>query len=181
MDFLIQLIGFVGLATSILAFQFKKHRGIVLCKMSSELIFALQYILLGAWTAAILDGVSVVRNSLYTNFVKRGRSTTPVIIGFCTFVIATGIFTFSGWITLLPITAKLLTTISYGMKNEKLLRFITLPSCIMWSIYNLQIGSFEAAVGDTLTLISLLIGIYKNFLILHFLYLYLLSTEVYAL
>ena len=161
MDFLIQLIGFVGLATSILAFQFKKHRGIVLCKMSSELIFALQYILLGAWTAAILDGLSVVRNSLYTNFVKRGRSTLPVIIGFGLFVVVTGIVTFDGWLSLLPIAAKLLTTISYGMKNEKLLRFITLPSCIMWSIYNLQVGSLGGALGDTLTLISLLIGIYK--------------------
>ena len=161
MDFMIQLIGFIGLATSILAFQFKKHRGIVLCKMSSELIFALQYILLGAWTAAILDGVSVIRNTLYTNFVKRGRSTTPVIIGFCTFVVITGVVTFAGWLSLLPIAAKLLTTISYGMKNEKLLRFITLPSCIMWSIYNLQVGSLGGALGDGLTLISLLIGIYK--------------------
>ena len=161
MDFLIQLIGFVGLATSILAFQFKKHRGIVLCKMSSELIFALQYILLGAWTAAVLDGISVIRNTLYTNFVKRGRSTTPVIIGFGLFVVITGIVTFDGWLSLLPIAAKLLTTISYGMKNEKLLRFITLPSCIMWSIYNLQVGSLGGALGDTLTLVSLLIGIYK--------------------
>lgn len=161
MDFLIQLIGFVGLATSILAFQFKKHRGIVLCKMSSELIFALQYILLGAWTAAVLDGLSVIRNTLYTNFVKRGRSTLPVIIGFGLFVVVTGIVTFDGWLSLLPIAAKLLTTISYGMKNEKLLRFITLPSCIMWSIYNLQVGSFGGALGDTLTLVSLLIGIYK--------------------
>ena len=161
MDFLIQLIGFVGLATSILAFQFKKHRGIVLCKMSSELIFALQYILLGAWTAAVLDGISVIRNTLYTNFVKRGRSTLPVIIGFGLFVVVTGIVTFDGWLSLLPIAAKLLTTISYGMKNEKLLRFITLPSCIMWSIYNLQVGSLGGALGDTLTLISLLIGIYK--------------------
>ena len=161
MDFLIQLIGFVGLATSILAFQFKKHRGIVLCKMSSELIFALQYILLGAWTAAVLDGLSVIRNSLYTYFVKRGRSTLPVIIGFGLFVVVTGIVTFDGWLSLLPIAAKLLTTISYGMKNEKLLRFITLPSCIMWSIYNLQVGSLGGALGDTLTLISLLIGIYK--------------------
>lgn len=161
MDFLIHLIGFVGLATSILAFQFKKHRGIVLCKMSSELIFALQYVLLGAWTAAVLDGISVIRNTLYTAFVKRGRSTAPIIIGFGLFVVITGVVTFDGWLSLLPIAAKLLTTISYGMKNEKLLRFITLPSCIMWSIYNLQVGSLGGALGDAMTLISLLIGIYK--------------------
>jgi len=161
MDFLIQCIGFLGLGLSIAAFQFKKHRGIVLCKMSSELVFAVQYIFLGAWTAAILDGVSVVRNSLYTHFVKKGRSTTPVMVGFCLFVIATGIATFEGWLSLLPIGAKLLTTVSYGMKNERLLRFITLPSCIMWSIYNLYVGSLGGALGDFLVLVSLLVAVYK--------------------
>ena len=161
MDFLIQCIGFLGLGLSIAAFQFKKHRGIVLCKMSSELVFAVQYIFLGAWTAAILDGVSVVRNSLYTHFVKKGRSTTPVMVGFCLFVIATGIATFEGWLSLLPIGAKLLTTVSYGMKNERLLRFITLPSCIMWSIYNLYVGSLGGALGDLLVLVSLLVAVYK--------------------
>ena len=161
MDFVIQAIGFLGLALGIVAFQFKKHRGIVLCKMSSELVFAIQYIFLGAWTAAILDGISVIRNLLYTNFVKRGRSTAPVIVGFVLFVLATGVATFDGWLSLLPIGAKLLTTVSYGMKNERLLRFITLPSCIMWSIYNLYVGSWGGALGDMLTLGSLLIAVYK--------------------
>ena len=161
MDFVIQLIGFLGLALSIGAFQFKKHRNIVLCKMASELVFAIQYIFLGAWTAAILDGISVIRNLLYTKFVKEGRSTAPVILGFCGFVLVTGVVTFAGWLSLLPISAKLLTTISYGMKNEKLLRYITLPSCIMWSIYNLYVGSWGGAIGDTLALCSLLVAIYK--------------------
>ena len=129
--------------------------------MSSELVFAVQYIFLGAWTAAVLDGISVIRNALYTGFVKRGRSTTPVIIGFGLFVVVTGIVTFDGWLSLLPIAAKLLTTISYGMKNERLLRIITLPSCIMWSIYNLYVGSLGGALGDALTLISLLTAMYK--------------------
>ena len=161
MEIVIQAIGFLGLALGIAAFQFKKHRGIVLCKMSSELVFAIQYIFLGAWTAAILDGISVIRNLLYTRFVKKGRSTMPIIIGFCLFVIATGVATFNGWLSLLPIGAKLLTTVSYGMKNERLLRFITLPSCIMWSVYNLYVGSWGGAIGDTLTLISLLVAVYK--------------------
>ena len=129
--------------------------------MASELVFAIQYIFLGAWTAAILDGISVIRNLLYTGLVKRGRSTLPVIIGFSLFVIGTGIATFAGPISLLPIGAKLLTTISYGMKNERLLRFITLPSCIMWSIYNLYVGSLGGALGDALALTSLLIAVYK--------------------
>lgn len=161
MDFIIQLIGFLGLAISIIAFQFKKHRGIVLCKATSELVFALQYILLGAWTAAVLDFFSVVRNFLFYRFVKKGRSTLPVIIVFGIFVIMTGFFTYDGFVSLLPIGSKLLTTISYGIKKEKWLRIITLPSCILWIIYNLYVNSIAGVLTDSMTLISLLIAMYK--------------------
>lgn len=161
MDFIIQLIGFLGLAISILAFQFKKHRGIVLCKALSELTFSLQYILLGAWTAAVLDFISVVRNFLFYKLVKKNRSTTPVIVGFGIFVVLTGVFTFDGIVSLLPIGSKLLTTISYGMKNERWLRIITLPSCVLWIIYNLFVGSAAGVLTDVMTLVSLLIAMYK--------------------
>ena len=58
-------------------------------------------------------------------------------------------------------TFKLLTTVSYGMKNEKWLRIITLPSCVLWIIYNLYVGSVAGAIGDSIALISLLIAMYK--------------------
>ncbi len=161
MDFFIQFIGFVALAASIIAFQFKKHGQIVFCKMTSEFIFSIQYILLGAWTAAVLDFISVIRNLLFCKLVKKNVSTLPVIIVFGCFVIATGIFTYDGIASLLPIASKLLTTVSYGMKNEKLLRIITLPSCVFWIIYNVTVGSIAGVLTDSLALVSLLIAMYK--------------------
>ena len=161
MEIIIQLIGFFGLALSIVAFQFKKHQHIVLLKMSSELVFSIQYILLGAWTGAVLDFISVIRNFLFYKLVKKNISTTPVIIVFGIFVIATGFTTYDGWMSLLPIGSKLLTTVSYGMKNEKWLRIITLPSCILWIIYNLTVGSIAAALSDATALISVLLAIYQ--------------------
>ena len=58
-------------------------------------------------------------------------------------------------------TFKLLTTVSYGLKNEKWLRIITLPSCVLWVIYNLYVGSYAGAIGDSIALVSLLIAMYK--------------------
>jgi len=47
------------------------------------------------------------------------------------------------------------------MKKERLLRLITLPSCIFWIIYNVYVGSAAGALADSMTLISLLIAMYK--------------------
>lgn len=161
MALIAQIVGFLGLGLSIVAFQFKKHQNIVLLKLTSELVFSIQYILLGAWTGAVLDFISVIRNFLFYKFVKKNISTAPVIIIFGLFVVITGFVTFDGVMSLLPIGSKLLTTVSYGMKNERWLRIITLPSCILWIIYNLFVGSYAGALTDTMTLVSLLIAMYK--------------------
>ncbi len=161
LDVFIRFFGVVGLALCVLSFQFKKHKGIMIVKTCSELCFAVQYILLGAWTGALLDGVSILRNSLFAWNVEKKRSTLPVIIAFGMLVIVLGISSWAGPISILPVAAKLISTVSYGMKKERILRLIALPSCILWVIYNLTIGGFEAAISDTLTFASILVAIYK--------------------
>ncbi len=163
MPILIRIVGTVALILCIIPFQFKKHKHIVLCKMASEILFAVQYFLLGpdAYTGAWLDLLSGGRNFLFYKLVEKKKSTLPVILLFSVLMVGFGVYSWSGWLSLLPILAKVITTVSYGMKNERLLRFITLPSCILWVIYNITVGGWEAMVGDTLSLASILIAIYK--------------------
>ncbi len=161
MQVLIRIFGIIGLILCIIPFQFKKHKHIVLCKMASELTFAVQYLLLGAYTGALVDLVSGLRNFLYHKFVDNGKSTLPLIIGFAVLVIAIALGSWAGPISLLPMAAKVITTVSYGMKSEKLLRYITLPSCICWIAYNVVIGAWEGMIADSLAFISILIAIYK--------------------
>lgn len=161
MQLIIRALGICGLATSVLSFQFKRHKRIVLCKMLSELLFSVQYFLMGAYTGCLLDLVSGSRNFLFYKLVEKKRSTLPVIILFSLLVVVLGLASWAGPISLLPVAAKVLTTVSYGMKNERLLRFITLPSCFCWIAYNAVVGNWEAMLSDGLSLISILIAVYK--------------------
>ena len=161
MQISIRVLGIIGLILCIIPFQFEKHKHIVLCKMVSEISFAFQYILMGAYTGALGDLVSGLRNFLFYKFVEAKRSTVPLIIAFSILVVVIGAMSWNGAISLLPVVAKVLTTISYGMKNERLLRIITLPSCIFWILYNVTVGGWEAMIGDFLSLCSILIAIYK--------------------
>ncbi len=163
MPVLIRSVGIIALVLCIIPFQFKRHKNIVLCKMASEILFAVQYFLIGpeAYTGAWLDLLSGGRNFLFYKLVEKKKSTLPVILVFSALMIGLGVYSWSGWLSLLPILAKVITTVSYGMKNERLLRFITLPSCVLWVIYNITVGGWEAMIGDTLSLVSILIAIYK--------------------
>jgi len=131
--------------------------------MASSLSFATQYFLIGpvAYTGAWMDLISALRNYLFYKFVDKKISTLPVILIFSAMVLFLGITTWAGWVSLLAIIPKILTTVSYGMSNERILRAITLPSCLFWVAYNCIVGSYEAAAGDLLTLASIIIAIYK--------------------
>lgn len=161
MPIAIRVLGITALILGVIPFQFKKHKQIVLCKMVSETLFAIQYFLLGAFTGAWMDLISGLRNFLFYKFVEKKRSTLPVILIFSLFILMIGVLTWAGPISLLPLIAKLLTTVSYGMKKERLLRFITLPSCLFWIAYNSLVGGWEAMIADMLSLGSILIAIYK--------------------
>ena len=160
---IIRIFGFLGLAFSIASFLFRRHKQIVMCKMFSTLSFAIQYLFIGpgAYTAAFLDLVSSVRNFLYYKFVEKNKSTTPLIIIFATFMALVGVFTWAGPITLLATIPKVMTSISYAMKKEWLLRIITMPTCICWIAYNLIVGSYEAALGDFITFLTIVYAIIK--------------------
>lgn len=163
MQLLIRIFGLLGLILSVIPFQFKKHKHIVLCKMASSLAFSTQYFLIGpeAYTGAWMDLISALRNYLFYKFVDKKISTLPVILVFLVLVLVLGVYSWAGWITILALIPKLLTTVSYGLKNERMLRLVTLPSCLFWIAYNCFVGSYEAAVSDFLTFASILIAIYR--------------------
>lgn len=158
---IIRILGVAGLILCIIPVQFKKHKHIVLCKMASEITFAIQYFIMGAYTGAWMDLVSGGRNFIFYKLVENKKSTLPVIILFSCFLVFLGVMSWAGPLSLLPMIAKIISTVSYGMKNERLLRYISLPSCVLWIIYNATVGGWEAMVGDFLAFISTIVAIYK--------------------
>ncbi|MBR6729175.1 MAG: YgjV family protein [Clostridia bacterium] len=163
MQLTIRILGILGLILSIIPFQFNKHKHIVLCKMASCLAFSSQYFLLGpiAYTGAWMDLMSAFRNFLFYKFVEKKLPTLPIILGFSALVIYIGFTSWEGWVTLLAVIPKLLTSISYGLKNEKVLRIVTSPSCLFWIAYNCIVGNYEAAISDFLTFVSIMVAIFR--------------------
>lgn len=158
---LIRLTGLLGLSLGVIAFQFKNHKQIMLCKIFAEVAYCAQYTLLGAYTGGAIGAISVIRNYLFRRQVEKGKSTLPLIIIFSIFIVIICAVTWAGPLSLLPLFSKVISCISYGMKNPKKLRIITLPTCFMWVTYNLFVGSWEAMIGDSLSAISIMIAIYK--------------------
>ena len=157
-DILIQAIGFIGIALNIIAVQFNKHWQILLFKTFGSAMFVVQYILLKAYTGAAMDGIGILRNIIFIFTVKKGKPTLIWILLFAALTVALGALTFEGYISLLAITAKLLSCVSYGINNARAIRMINLPSSGCWLVYNGLHFSLAGILNEIFVLTSIMIA-----------------------
>ena len=161
MDFIIQLIGGLGIIASIISFQCKKHNSILIFRTLNEGIFALQYFLLGAYTGMAMNLVGCIRNIIFTKQIMQNKKTTTTTIVFGILFLLFGIFTWQGIKSIIIIMAKMLSTIAYGNKNTTIVRAILFITCSSWLIYNYYVFSIAGVLCEGFTLISLIIGVIR--------------------
>ena len=150
----IRLFGLLGIASTVAAYQCKKHSWMIGLRTANELLFAAQYLLLGGYTGAALNVLSSCRNIIFIERVKKEKSTNLWRIVFSVIFIIISIFTFSGFPTVIFCVGKVITTYVYGSRNLTFVRVMTIVTGIMWITYNFILGAYEAIAADLLTVVS---------------------------
>ena len=161
MDVIIQLIGGAGVLASIISFQCKKHRAILSFRTLCETFFAIQYLLLGAYTGMVVNLVGCVRNLVFTKQISQGKKTRATILLFSILFVVFGLFFWEGPKSILIIVAKVLSTLAYGNKNTTITRGTVFVTSSCWLIYNYSVFSIAGVLCEAFTLISLIIGIIR--------------------
>lgn len=168
MDIIIQVIGGLGILAGFISFQFKKHNKILFFKTINEIIFAIQYFLLDAYTGMMMNVFGFIRNVLFAKRVANNKSTTVSTVIFSVCFLIFGLMTYQGKKSILIIIAKILSTVAYGNKNTTIVRGLILITSTSWLIYNYFVGSIAGVVCEVFTLVSLIIGIVRLDIVPHF-------------
>ena len=160
-DLFVRIVGFIGIVLTFIAFQSNKHKNIVLIKLTSEFIFGIQYLLVGAYTGCVLNVLGSVRNFTYLKLDEKGKSTRIAMLIFMAVFTVSAILTWDGWLSVFPLIGKLFSTAAYSMKNPRQIRFLNVPTAIMWVVYNVTFHMWEALFADSMSLVSVAIAIYR--------------------
>lgn len=161
MQVCIQVIGALGVLAAVLAFQCKRHDRVMVLRTANELLFALQYALLGAWTGVAMNLIGCVRNMVFRSMVLRGRKTRWARVLFSVAFAGFALLTWAGFKSLLTGFAKVVSTVAFGSSNLFLLRLLTLLTSSCWLIYNFSVGSYTGVVCEVLTISSVMIGVLR--------------------
>ncbi len=181
-DIFVQALGFVAIAMNVISAQFNTHGKVMLFKSLGSFLFAVQYLLLGAFTGMAMDLIGVIRNFIFARNVKKGKSNKwwivffsviTAVVGITTITLTWGatlevltrwtdnpnwLFTLAMIISVLSITAKVVSTIGYGAKSPHVIRMINLPTFSMWIIYNFIAFSIAGIISDAMSIISIIIA-----------------------
>ncbi len=156
-----QVLSFFGAGLNALSFQQKTRKNIITVQICAAITFIIHYILLGAYTGAALNGISLFRSIVFVNNDKKWAKNPMWLIFFVVLNIVSSILTWSDWSSILPAIAMSLTTVSYWLKNEKYIRIVTFPSSPCWLVYNIITGSIGGIVTEILVMSSILIAIVR--------------------
>ncbi len=167
MDSLIpQVVGILAVVLFLLSYQMKNRRGIIITNAVSRALYILQYLLLGAYSGAVLDVLgmisAIVAERKHLKFIKTRLKSVFLSINLV-IIIAGLIIAVSNKsvLDIFPIIGVLLHTSAFWISDVKIIRRVSLLGSPFWFIYNFLSRAYGSAIGDILTIISIVIAMIK--------------------
>lgn len=162
MNIAAQVVGIFGIVFSLLSFQLKKRKHIMLFQMTASLMFSAQLFMVGAITGGCLDLISFIRTLIFANNSKKWASSKWWLFGFIVVMIATGMLTWKDWWSVLPIMGSVLSTVALWMKRERNIRLVSLAVGPCWMVYNIVTGAYTGALSEVIAMTSIVIGLIRH-------------------
>ena len=160
-NIIIQMIGLIGTALFFLSYQFKSNKNLFRMQFLSYLCYTLHLLLLGAVTGGVSYILNTIRSFFFFFIIEFARSKKMCII-ICILQMITLIFTWSGWISLLPVAANIAATIGGYTHNARKIRIVGMVvNSPLWIIYDIMVGSWAGIFDEIVSECSMLISIVR--------------------
>lgn len=171
-EIIAQIIGIFAMAFNILSYQGKKQKSVIALQLVGGLLFAVNFLLLGAAVGGILNVIAVIRAILFLLKDKLKTQKWPWFVLFFSSYIAVYILSFTVFgvepiprnllIESLPVIGMTALHVGFCLKNASHVRKCGLVSSPAWLIYNIAAGSWGAILCETFTLVSIGIGMIRH-------------------
>lgn len=161
-----QIVGVAGVVLYLLSYQLKKRRHIVWVTCISNALYVLQYVLLGAFSGAVMDFMSTVSSFLAAKknappFKSHTKLLVWINMAAITVVGLISAFLQRDPIELLPVAGTLLQAGSMWCDDEQNIRKLGLLGAPFWLVYNFISQAYGATLGSVIAIISIVIAMIR--------------------
>ena len=167
-DVLAQIFGFAGIAVSLIIYAPKTRSKILVCKFISDVLWFLNYLLVGAYTGAVLNVVAMGRETVFYN--RERKKWADHLIWLYVFIAITLLSPILeliksselSLIPLLPAVGSVFAVISFYSKKPSVMRIFGFIAQVFWLAYGICIFNISAVICNVLTITSALIGTVRD-------------------
>lgn len=154
-------IGALGMGANIAIYQQKNRIRILIFKLISDMLWALHYFLLGAYSGFAIAVIGMVRECIFIIEEKRGIKSKPWLFLFLAISILSAVLTWKNAFSLLPACASILSIIGFWQSKPRLTRMISFPVSACMLTYDIVSGSIVGVCNEAFTLISAAVGVIR--------------------
>ena len=167
-----QIISIAAMGCNILSYQNKNQKSLLIFQLLGGTLFAISFFLLGATIGAILNIIAVIRAIMFLFSEKLNMSHPLWLVGFIASYVTVYILNFTVFgtepifinlaIEVLPIIGMTALSVGFMFADSSKVRLLGLISSPAWLIYNIYYVSVGAIICESLSLISIFIGMLRH-------------------
>lgn len=162
MVILAQVLALFAILFWVISILLKNKKNILLMQVIANGIYGIEYLLLGAFSAASMNFLSFLRLLVYYFYALLNiKMPKWILFVFIALVLLFGIITYDGLISLLPIIITVLYTYAFWQNNLNVARIIYIVAAIIWIYYNYEVGAYVGIIGNALEITTELISLIK--------------------
>lgn len=172
MELFAQAISIAAMTFNILSYQCKTDRGAIGMQLCGGALFSVSFLMLGATVGGILNVIAVLRAVVFMNRGRLHAEHPAWLGGFVALFLLAYLATFTlfdkpftaanALLELLPVVGMIATTLSFRLQNARAIRLYGLISSPSWLVYNVACRSVGAIICESLSLISILVGLWRH-------------------
>lgn len=161
MNVLANVIGFLGIGANVLIYQQKTGKKLLILKLISDVLWAIHYLFIGAYSAVVIATVGILRESVFFNQDKKWAKSRLWLLFFVFVSVVGSIFTWKGIFSLFPMFASVISVISFGLNKPYLSRILALPISFFMMTYDIVFSSYMGILNECFTLTSTVIALIR--------------------
>lgn len=160
MEILAQIIGILGTCAAFISFQLKENKKFFILQATSGLMFALNFLLLGAPTGCVLNLINIYRGAVMAGGKRLHK--LPFLISIqLIYIIATAL-TYTNIFSVIALTAQLIGTLAMWSGSGKTIRILQL-FCVspLWLVHNIFVFSIGGIVCEVFNIGSIIVSLIR--------------------
>ena len=160
MDIIAQILGILGTCAAFISFQLKENKRFFIVQALSGSLFALNFLLLGAYTGCLLNFINIFRGAVMAGGKKMHK--LPWLVAIQAVYIAATVLTYTDIFSVVALIAQIVGTFAMWSQSGKTIRFLQL-FCVspLWLIHNIFVFSIGGVVCEVFNIVSIIVSLIR--------------------